>query len=208
MLDDLKGVKLCYSLGVGPDVSWDFEMAENGADIFQYDHTVDEAPTSHPRFHFNKIGIADTDDVQGLRRLDTLLQLNGHASETEMILKVDIEGHEWSCLDALAPSIFGQFRQIAIEFHWVDHLHDEQFRTLFSRVLQRIRLSHECIHIHANNYSNIVVTGGIPIAQVYEVTFVRRDQYYFTRSDEVFPGPLDVSNAADRPDYFLGRFEF
>ena len=44
------------SIGVGPDVSFDLVLAERGAKVLQYDHTVDDVPQHHPNFIFHKKG--------------------------------------------------------------------------------------------------------------------------------------------------------
>jgi FkbM family methyltransferase len=208
MIDDLDGVGICYSLGVGPDTSWDLDMAQRGWVIYQYDHTVDEPPPQHPNIHFRKIGIALNDDTPKMNRLDTLVRQNGHSKRTDMILKMDIEGSEWECLDCLEDCFLSQFRQILIEIHWMDHLVDPEFRSLFTRVIGKVRQTHECVHIHANNFGRIIAIWGLPVAQVYELTFARREDYNFTENDERFPSDLDFPNNETMPDYDLGLFKF
>lgn len=144
-----------------------------------------------------------------MNRLDTLVRQNRHGKRTEMILKMDIEGNEWECLDCLKDYFFSQFRQIILEVHWMDHLIHSEFRSLFTRVIEKIRQTHECIHIHANNFGQLIETWGLPVAQVYELTFVRRDDYSFAENDEPFPTALDFpNNNKTMPDYDLGLFKF
>ncbi len=208
MIDDLDGGGICYSLGVGPDISWDLDMAQRGWEVHQYDHTVDDPSPQHPNCHFRQIGIAPNDFTPKMKRLDTLVQQNGHTGRTDMILKMDIEGGEWECLDCLKDYFLGQFRQILIEIHWVDHLIAAEFRSLFTRVMEKIRQTHECVHIHANNFSRIIDVWGLPVTEVYELTFVRREDYRFTENDERFPSDLDFPNNEAMPDYDLGLFKF
>jgi hypothetical protein len=208
MIDDLDGGGVCYSIGIGPDVSWDIEMAQRGWTVYQYDHTVGEPPSLHPNCHFYPIGIAPADDAPNLKRLDTILKQNGHTDRTDMVLKVDVEGSEWRCFECLEPGFFGRFRQFIAELHWMDHLIVPDFRFRFRQVLNSVRRTHECVHIHANNYSKIVVTQGIPIAEVYEVSFVRRSDYIFVENDDPFPTDLDLPCNRAVPDYFLGLFKF
>lgn len=52
MIDDLDRGGICYSLGVGPDTSWDLDMAQRGWVVYQYDHTVDDPPPHHPNCYF------------------------------------------------------------------------------------------------------------------------------------------------------------
>lgn len=55
------------SIGVGHDVSFDHVMAERGARILQFDHTVEGPPTPHANFIFDKKGWAS--DLRRLREL-------------------------------------------------------------------------------------------------------------------------------------------
>jgi Methyltransferase FkbM domain len=209
MLDDLDRIGVCYSLGVGPDVSWDLEMARRGALIYQYDHTVQQAPSSHPRFKHFQIGITHDESLNpALKRLDTLIRENGHSHRHDMVLKVDIEGHEWDSLDALDPSIFLHFRQIVIEFHGLRMLNIVSFQQRAHRLFAKLREHHEVIHVHGNNFAGIPVVEGIPVPDCIELSYANRRYYSFFPSNEIFPGPLDTANNSNMPDLFLGSFKF
>jgi len=209
MLDDLDRIGVCYSLGVGPDVSWDLEMAELGSLIYQYDHTVAQAPAGHHQFKHFPIGITHDDSLSPrLKRLDTLLQENGHAQRTDMVLKIDIEGHEWDSLDALDTGVFQQFRQIVAEFHGLRLLEIPSFRQRAHRLFSKLREHHEVIHVHGNNFAGISVVEGVPIADCIELSYANRRRYSFAPSNEIFPGLLDEANNGSLPDLFLGSFKF
>ena len=209
MLDDLTGIGVCYSLGVGPDVSWDVAMAQRGATVLQYDHTVAAPPADHPNCRHFKVGITHDEALSpGMRRIDTLLQENGHASRRDMVLKVDIEGHEWDSLSVLPSAVLGQFRQVLVELHGMRLLHMDSFRERAVALFDKLRLTHHCIHVHGNNFGGMSVVAGTPIADVLELTLVRREDYVVEPSDEVFPTALDGPNNTNLPDLFLGTFRF
>ena len=208
MLDDFQPDGIAYSLGIGPDVSWDLDLAERGVEIYQYDHTVAEAPVSHPRFRHFRIGVTHDDSLSpDLKRLDTILHRNGHAQRRDMVLKVDIEGHEWAALDALDDAVLGQFRQIVVEFHGMQLLEMETFRQRAHRLLSRLRQQFEVIHVHGNNFSGMPDLGGLAVPDCIELTLARKDLYTFGVSAEEFPGPLDLPNDTSRPDLALGSFQ-
>jgi hypothetical protein len=209
MLDDLDRIGVCYSLGVGPDVSWDMEMAERGSLVLQYDHTVENAPATHPNFRHFRIGITHDEALApDTKRLDTLLRENGHADRDDMILKVDIEGYEWDSLEVLNSSTFARFRQIVAEFHGMRFLEIDSFRQRARRLFSTLRQTHEVIHVHGNNFAGLHIVNGIPIADCIELTFVDRRFHSFIPCHECFPGGLDFPNDANRPDLFLGSFSF
>jgi hypothetical protein len=94
MVDAFNGVEIAYSLGICDDVSWDFDIAQLGIDVYQYDHTIDKLPFEHGRFHWEKIDISHTSEGN-LKSLGDLITENRHSSATNMLLKCDIEGSEW-----------------------------------------------------------------------------------------------------------------
>lgn len=209
MIDQIPPTPICYSIGVGPDVSWDIEMsARYGASVFQYDHTVEAPPAIGERCTFHKVGLGASDDQPDLKRLDTMLRDNGHLDRDDLILKCDIEGGEWAAFAALGTGFFARFDQIVMEFHWLDHLYDAEFRQTWNAVIGNLYATHQCYHVHGNNYSEIAIVCGVPVPQVLEVSFARRRGRSFSISDDVCPGPLDLRNRADRPDLFLGAFRF
>lgn len=209
MLDDLADVQVCYSIGVGPDVSWDHDMAERGALIHQYDHTVEATPQQHANFRWTKLGLAGSDHIAPeLRTLETLIVENGDAQRTDMILKMDIEGHEFDVLDAMDPATLLRFRQIAVEIHALTMLDQESFRRRTERVLNKLGRAHQCVHVHANNYAPMTIVHGVPVPDVVEVTYARRDLYTFVEETGVFPTPFDAPNRSDQPDLLLGSFRF
>lgn len=209
MIEEMPPMPVCYSIGIGPDVSWDIEMSTRfGASVFQYDHTVEGPPARGERCTFHKIGLAADDDRPELKRLDTMLRDNGHLDRDDLILKCDIEGAEWAAFKGLETGYFARFDQIVMELHWLDHLHDPDFRQTWVAVIGNLYATHQCYHIHGNNFGEFKVVCGVPVPQVVEVSFARRRGRSFAISDEIYPGPLDLPNRADLPDLFLGSFRF
>lgn len=209
ILSQAERAEIVYSLGISDDCSFDEAMADYGAEIYQYDHTVDGPPVSHPRFHFQKIGIANTDGwLPNMRRLDTLVRLNGHEGRSNLLLKIDIEGHEWDQYDIIDPDILGQFDQIVGEFHSFEHLRNEAWFSRAERALAKLNASHQVVHVHGNNNDTFVTIAGVEIPKMIELTWVRRVSYNFAPTDETFPTEMDMASTAAKPDLQLGRFVF
>lgn len=208
MANDFKGNTLCYSIGVGPQVFWDQEMAKRNMEIYQYDHTVELAPSDHPKFHFHKIGIAaDLSDPEMIT-LERMLEDNGHSDESSMLLKIDIEGFEWDVFDRMSSNILSKFDQIVVEFHGLEFLDRDSFRSRAERVFRNLSHSHACIHIHGNNYGGYGMVRNIPVPNVIEVTYALRSRFAFIESTDIFPTHLDDPCKPDEPDLFLGDFKY
>lgn len=184
-------------------------MADRGASIFQYDHTVEHPPSNHPSFHFNRVGITHDDALDPrLKHLDTLTFDNGHSDRRDLLLKIDIEGAEWDVLDALGGDTFGQFKQILAEFHAFEFLDRDSFRERARRVFLKLNQTHQVINVHGNNFAGVRLVEGVALCDVYELTYVRRSDYAIEDSCDVFPTALDRPNNETIPELFLGRFQF
>ncbi len=207
MLDDLDSARAVYSLGIGGDVSFDLEMAERGMDIFQYDHTVPGPPVQHPRFQFKKKGIAPVEDGE-FTSIGAEIHRNGHAHRRDLILKIDIECAEWDALDATSDEDLDRFEQIVAELHGFLRLAEPEWRAVTQRVLGRLHRTHAVTHVHANNWADFQIMAGVPVPDVLEVSYVRRDRASLTPSTTFFPTPFDVPCHPDRPDIVLGNFRF
>jgi hypothetical protein len=209
MLEDFPPTPVCYALGGGTDVSWGVAMATQwDALVHHYDHRVGPPPTDHPQCHFHSIGIGGHNYDPSKRRLDTIITEHGNDARTDMILKCDIEGAEWTVLGCLSAGYFARFDQIVLELHWLDHLCTQPFRDKWEALIGNISRTHQCFHIHGNNFASFVTTEGVPVPEVVTVSFARRLNRQFADNDEMSPGALDVKNRPDAPDMFLGFFRF
>ncbi|MEA1832400.1 hypothetical protein U8607_09910 [Methylobacterium durans] len=209
MVDDLDGVQAAYSLGISDDVSWDFDLANRGIEVLQFDHTIARCPIEHPLLRWSKLGIEGlpSDDAQ-LDTLPNILTRNAHRDRTDLILKCDIEGHEWEMLSHLSSNLLDCFRQIVIELHVLNRIKEPAFLDAFRRAVHALTANHRVVHVHANNCAPYFILGGVPLPSVLELTLLRRDRRPLEPSDEVFPTRLDMPNAPHLADFVLGTFQF
>lgn len=208
MANDFYGNHVGYSIGVGPQVFWDQEMANRGLEIFQYDHTVDAVPGEHSLFRYFKKGIGPDLNDPNLMTLERMLEDNGHIEQEHMLLKMDVEGAEWDALDAMRSDIIAKFDQIVVEYHALDLLHDLQFRNRAERVFRKLSETHRCIHVHGNNFGGYRIIENIPIAPVIEVTYGLIGRFNFDSHREEYPTHLDEPCNPAEPDLYLGNFRF
>nr|AGD93240.1 hypothetical protein orf221 [uncultured bacterium] len=206
MADDFGRIAAALSIGVGSEVSWDLDIAGRGIAVHQFDHTVERPPVEHPRFNFNRVGIAAADSADGVMlSLDSIL--SGLGVGGDLLLQVDCEGAEWAALESASPKTMARFAQIVIEAHdplrLVPYFTPRRFigwvRNLL--VLRRLAKTHQVIHAHANNYDRTLNVRGIQVPVVVELSYLRRDLARFAPSAGPSPGPLDASNSdgADIP---------
>lgn len=194
------------SIGVGHDVSFDHIMAQRGARILQFDHTVEKPPTDHPNFMFEKLGWAPETGGEFLD-FDAMLQRMEALSPRRALLKFDVEGAEYACMPGMRPERLRPFEVIACELHDLGRLAEPAFHARFRQVLELMNVHHCPVHLHANNYAGVVLVEGVPVPSVVELTLLRRDLDGFPSiSNEPMPGPLDRPNHPGRPDIVLNPF--
>ena len=194
------------SIGVGHDVSFDHVMAERGATVLQFDHTVSGPPSQHPNFRFHKLGWGRRTEGPFVSFEDIHGEVNALKAQHPM-LKFDIEGAEYDVLEATNADDLAAYDIIACELHDFDRLGDPVFFAGVLAALEKLNKHHVPVHLHANNYQSLVLVEGVPIPKVLEVAFLRRDLDTFSSlSTDPIPGPLDRPNHPGRADLCMNPF--
>ncbi|WP_174297218.1 hypothetical protein [Sphingomonas bacterium] len=206
MLDENLRDRVCYSLGINDDVAWDLEMASRNCAIHQYDHTIEFLPETDPAFHWERVGIAPASSADGrFASIPDLIHRNGHADNHDMILKCDIEGHEWSCLAAMEQDDLARFSQIVMEIHGLERVYEREYMDGIYHVFDKLSVTHQLVHVHGNNNGIYMVAGGVGMPAAYEVTYVRREGHRFETSHKSYPTALDEPCTDMVADFYLGK---
>jgi hypothetical protein len=209
MVDDFDGITAALSLGIGLDISWDLQMAGMGVEIHQFDHTV-EPPAEvagNPLLHFNRCGIAGSNDpASRMRTIGDILasDLAGHPGD--LILKIDIDGHEWEVFEAMPDEVLTRFRQICMEIHHpLARPSQRAGRERKLRVLRKLHKAFAPVHLHANNAGPVRVICGLRVPKLLELTYIRRDGQNFVECADAYPGAFDVPNVPSLPEIPIGE---
>ena len=202
-------VHAAYSFGIGPDVSFDLDLAALGIPVRMFDHTVEGPGTTHTLFSFHKEGVgpADTPE-QALFTLEHHLRRYGDWGRTDLFLKMDTEGAELAAFAQCGPGILRHFRQIVVELHWLQRLDESEYRAEFVRAMTALVDGFHIVHVHANNCVPVVVIEGLPVAAVLELTLVRKDLVSVSPNCIVYPTELDFANDQLALDYPLWYYPF
>ncbi len=202
MVDDFDNADIAFSLGIDTNDEWDVEIANRGIDVKQYDHTIKRAPSVHERLSFFPMRVVVTGAPNCVSFAEMVAD---YTDQSKCILKVDIEGDEWELLDHVPSGTITCFSQIVCEFHYFHRLRTCDFFDRAIRVLRKLSLTHQAVHVHANNFAPVCNLSKILVPVVLEVTYVRRNTYELVQTDEVFPTSLDAPNDDTLPDIFLGN---
>lgn len=183
--------KILYAFGVGSDVTFEYQLAVDGYEVFLYDHTVKCLPQNHDNFHFFKRGLIGKKDSSQplLFEIEDLLRENGHTQEEEMLLKVDIEGYEIDVFKSMTENTQRKFSQIVIELH---ELSDISRWDDIIEALENLKRTHYIVHMHANNWSTAFYLGNDMLSDAIELTLVRKDIFNVIPKQGLLLSPLDA----------------
>jgi hypothetical protein len=203
-IDDFADVSMVISCGISNDVTCDLAFAERDIPVLQFDHTVDGPPISNPKFTFHKQAIDAFGAVPGSVRLWDIVDQEGNREKVDLLLKIDIDGDEWATFANFPIGELKRFRQISCEFHWSSRLKDPDYFSRCLLAITNIRKAFFPAHLHANNFRPFINLMGVPIPEVYEVTFVNSEIYRPGGRQRRAPTEIDNPNDPDAPDLFLG----
>jgi hypothetical protein len=207
-LDRLRPSQIVYSFGIGRNVSFDLDFATRGHTVFMYDHTIDGLPETHERFMFSREGIAaESAPAENLWSLVDHLARRGHAQD-DMILKLDVEGHEWPLIDQTPQDTLMQFEQIVLEAHRIDKITRGDAGRCKQRALAKLNETHTLFHVHANNARPLQFLDGLPVPALVELSYVRSDLVQRAPSATIYPTEHDRPNVNGHPDVPLLFFPF
>lgn len=207
-IDDFAGIDTAFSFGINDDISWDLAAAEHGLRIYQFDHTVSDPAPDDPRmvFEAKRIDSYSGPDSQSLSDL-VRAHDKGHP-RPNIVLKMDIEGWEWSVIAATPPEDLARIAWIVCEMHYFQGLAEPYHRELIDSSLRKIAEVFALVHIHGNVWGGITSIANTIYPNVIEATFANRSQYTVVDSTEIFPGPMDRSCDPQQPDFYLGSYRF
>jgi len=182
ILDDFQNIKIAYSFGIRREIQFDKNLADRGIDVYMYDHTINSLPYNNTKFHWKKIGITG----KMLKSLENLIIENGHSSEENMILKMDVEGAEWESLIDTPSKILSQFKYILIEYHFKDHKSANE-SLIYYNVIKKIHQTHQVFYLRCHNQYLIVNFGNNRFCKYLEVSYVIKKDFEFTKDSTIYP---------------------
>jgi hypothetical protein len=196
--DALEGIVACFSPGVSSVSGFERACADLGMRVFMADASVEGPAEAHPNFLFAKqfVGAFSSGDFV---TLEDWVEASLGETEGDLILQMDIEGFEYETLLGAPSALLSRFRVIVAELHGLDQLWNRAFFNIASRALEKLLLTHACVHIHPNNVAPLHHHAGVAIPPLAEFTFVRRDRVQPDVEVTAFPHPLDRDNCDNSP---------
>lgn len=199
--DDLDGLVACFSPGVDVTATFESALLARGIPCFLADASVEAPPIDAPGIDFEKKFLGVVND-ETFTTLDAWIDRKAPTTG-DMLLQMDIEGHEWPVLLNMSDAALDRFRIIVLELHALTHCFDRVAFQMFEAALDRFSRRFHVVHAHPNNYLPAFKHGDIEIPYFLEVTLLRKDRSPALGFATQFPHPLDFANVPANPDYAL-----
>ena len=160
--------------GIGNNSDFEADICNKISYGYLFDHTVRKLNLSINNYAFYRKKIVITkSDQYGVNLNDFITKIDSKS----LILKLDIEGHEWNVLSQFSTNNLIKFEQILVEFHNLLDIYDTKKFNLYIKVLTKLKNYHKIINVNVNNYGASSVLFGEKISDVYEISFLRNDLY-------------------------------
>ena len=183
LLNDFKDIRIAYSFGISNMIHFDQGLADRGIDVYMYDHTINKLPYNNPKFHWEKIGICGKNKENAqLKTLEHIMEKNGHTSEKNMILKIDIENNEWDSLKDIQENVLKQFKYIIIEYHFESNKIE-----LYYNIIKKLHKNHQVFYLRCHFRYIIADFGNNTICKYLEASYVIREGNIFDKDDSIYP---------------------
>lgn len=121
------------------------------------------------------------------------------SEESDVLIQMDIGGHEYAALLTTNKSIIKRFRIFVCEFQALDWLFSEPMSKVIKSIFNKILQTKYCAHIHPNSMSYLAGLLGIKVPSSMEFIFHRKDQKIKNKSAKLeFPHPLNCPNVGNK----------
>lgn len=193
----LSEVRAAYSYGINATDNWGCQVARDlGVTTHQYDCFNTEEPACNntaTMFHAECVG-PEAATIDG-RRFDTVASQVARNGDTgkRLVVKMDVEGSEWTSLRTASDTLLNTIDQIAVEFHKVED-------PALVNTVRRLKQLFHVVHTHQNNFGCEPGLDPFP-GSYFEVLFVsKRLGQVASGATVTLPHPLDAPNAPWLPD--------
>jgi Methyltransferase FkbM domain len=173
--NDFKGISLCLSPGTGKAVGFENSLLEFGIPSVLIDEDVVNAPSTLPQGStFINNFVTGFDSAKRIS-LNTLIEK--FSKSGDLILQMDIEGHEYKALSSISRKNLDRCRIIVCEFHYTfEWIFKHEWDWYYSEIFDKLLENHVVVHTHPNNAGGFFSYAGVKYPNLIEITFLRKDR--------------------------------
>lgn len=199
--NDLKGVKYCYSAGVGFVTKFENDlMKKYNIKSFMIDpNKIPKKIIPKKAKFINKhLAINENKDAISINKF-----LNHNE---DIIFKMDIEGDEYLNLINIDEKKLSKIRIMILELHDLRNLRSQFFFKTFDQTINKLSKYFYFCHLHPNNTSKITKIGKIQIPDMLEVTLINKKRVKFIpKVISTLPHKLDKKVDPNMKDILLDK---
>jgi hypothetical protein len=195
LVNDLTNSDFLISMGIADDVNFEIDLSRLISGCHLYDDSIEKLPmyVENSVFFKERIGgYGNTSITDAINKVDPKLDL---------LLKIDIEGSEWEALVNLEPKELGKFRQIVVEYHWLEKILNDDDYPKILEVLEKMNQSHFVLNSHPNNNGDVLNIENILLPSVIEVSYLRKNDYQVIYNPTNFLEILEPLNSPCNSEY-------
>lgn len=195
--------------GIGGNNDFEIDILNNFANLkcIAFDGTIGNIPSKHERLEFQQknLGAINSNNLTNL--VEEIKPFHN------ILLKIDIEGHEFNLLPGLISSVITKVKQLVIEIHSPGDIqkHPNYFKGLshfdhnfMFGMLNELNKTHTLVHFHANNGCALHTYNSTVLPNVFECTYIRNDFILEkTPNNNPLPTSLDFPNVLSKPEYTI-----
>lgn len=206
--NDLMGIEACFSPGTNNFKDFEDHLSKTyGIKAFMCDYSSDvekfRTPLIDGMQFFEKKWL-DIEENEITLDINKWVSVNT-ASDSDLILQMDIEGAEYRNLLHASQETLSRFRIIVLEIHDLMLLSKLEFlEGVFVPVLDKLSEFFGLVHVHPNNIAGNCVFGeNLQVPKLLEITFLRKDRFTTQKIPLALPHQLDVINVVAKPPLHL-----
>ena len=205
LLDAINPDSVLVSLGIADEMSFDEELSPFVNHIYMFDYSIARPPLALENGTFYSLRIVPT-ITNDTHEIDIKTICERIHSLHPLILKVDIEGSEWESFKDVSQDILLKCEQIVFEFHNLQKLAETQDYNSYLEFLDLLSQTHIVVNTHINNWDSFEIIQGVPVPNVLEVTYIRKDLVEIHSGRSSFER-LNYPNNPSRPEFLLYPFD-
>lgn len=191
--DDLNDISVCFSPGVSNYAYFEEDLlSKYKIKSHLADYSVDGPPETYKALSFTKKFISSYNNAQYMTMEKWIKGTWEYDLNKDMLLQMDIEGAEYESILSMPDSLLKRFRTVIIEIHHLENWGQPLIYKIANAFMEKLLEHFIVVHVHPNNYAEIINVNGLLVAPVVEVTLHRKDRCNLLLQNTEIPHKLDA----------------
>ena len=193
----------CFSPGVGLISGFEEYLCNKNIKVFMADNAVEKPNINSKNYDFIKKNIGSFNNEKFMT-LDSWIDKKSQ-SDKNLLLQMDIEGHEYNSISSLTEKNLSKFNVLIIEFHFFEQIVTTSGYNKMTDVFLKLLKYFDVAHIHPNNCCGYYRIKDLLIPSTLEITFLNKALTKHKKKINQLPHPFDYKNVERNKDIFLNE---